>query len=457
MVGMTRHKIGLTLLVVFTLVAAGVYVAREWPERSVVAYSVYSSHIFTPPNPAGSRWTRLCGDVQFYWDFSELHAARERRLKQLNPSLRPLVKEIERHQAAGDGMQYSMHIYREIRWRLNFTPDVESTRARIADLRQSLGQPEKQVLATEQQVSDGSWGMGIDDVWYLKLYYSVEDGLDNGAIPRYPLTFLDRINSPEKLTAQLNSVLRDDFTKTGVFNREELDETFSALARLLFKTKGIDYPFHPGLAGALRDFVKRWQNPATGCWGQWMIDRQGRVWKMDDMAMTFHVISDLQGQVEHLDRIAKRVLTLDEVNFPAGLRFNGHFENHLNWDAVKIFRYAWPSLDAQTREQVRGEISRMLDWCLAKSYQPDGSFKVSELDDTLGDAYNYGVSFLRETGYFQPEKRFWTDEDFPQANAVRERIMAKLQSIGLNDPGLKDAYESLRKMEPNATTASPHQ
>lgn len=39
-----------------------------------------------------------------------------------------------------------------------------------------------------------------------------------------------------------------------------------------------------------------------------MLDRQGRIWKMDDMAMTFHVISDLHGQVEHLDLIAKRVL-----------------------------------------------------------------------------------------------------------------------------------------------------
>ena len=448
---MARHKIGLTLLAGFTVLALGVYVTRGWRERALIAYSVYRSHIFTPPNPAGSMWSRFWGDAQFYWDFSEIHITRERRLNELNPSLRPLVKEIQRHQAAGEGMQYSMHIYREIRWRLNFTPDVETTRARIAELRQSLSQSEQQELATQQQASDGSWGLGIN-VWYLKLYYSVEDGLDNGAIPRYPLAFLDRINSPEKLTAHLNSVLLDDFTKTGVFNREELDETFSALARLLFKTKRIDYPFHSGLRSALREFVVRWQNPATGCWGQWMIDRQGRIWKMDDMGMTFHVISDLRGQVDRLDRIAKRVLTLDPVSFPAGIRFNGHYENHLNWDVVKIFRYAWPSLDEITRKQVRAEISNMLDWCLTQSYQPDGSFKVSELDDTLGDAYNYGVSFLRETGYFQREKRFWTDEDFPQANSVRERIMAKLQSIGLNDPGLKDAYESLSKTEPSVTT-----
>jgi hypothetical protein len=405
--------------------------------------------VFIPPPPSTgeSRWHRLRADARFYWDLAGLRVAREKRLKQLNPELKPLVKEIKRHQAAGEGMQYSMHIYREIRWRLNFTPDVEATRARIVDLRQSLAQPAEQKLAAGQQASDGSWGLGFT-VWYLKLYYSVEDGLeDRNMDPQYPLSFLDRINSPEKLTAQLDSVLHDDFTKTGVFNREELDETFSAMARLLFGHKRTGYAFHPQLKDTLREFVERWQNPATGCWGQWLVDRQGRIWKMDDMAMTFHVVSDFHGQVEHLDRIAKRVLQLDGVDFPAGIRFDGHYENHLNWDVVKIFRVAWPTLDATTRDQVRVEISRMLDWCLANSCQPDGSFKVSDLDDTLGDAYSYGVSFLRETGYFRREDRFWTDQDFPEAKAVRDRIEAKLKAIGLNDPGLKDAYETLHTLE----------
>ncbi len=429
--------------------ALGVYINRERLERAVIADRIYHAHVCTPPppSPGESRWHRLRADAQFYWDLSELRVAREKRLKQLNPDLKPLVKEIKRHQAAGEGMQYSMHIYREIRWRLNFTPDVETTRARIADLRQSLAQPAEQKLAAGQQASDGSWGLGIT-VWYLKLYYSVEDGLNGRTTdPQYPLSFLDRINSPEKLTAQLDSVLHDDFTKTGVFNREELDETFSAMARLLFGHKRTGYAFHPQLKDALREFVERWQNPATGCWGQWMVDRQGRIWKMDDMAMTFHVVSDFDGQVEHLDLIAKRVLQLDGVDFPAGIRFNGHYENHLNWDVVKIFRYAWPTLDAATREQVRTEISRMLDWCLINSYQPDGSFKVSDLDDTLGDAYSYGANFLKETGYFSRKDRFWTDQDFPEAKVVRDRIEARLKAIGLNDPGLKDAYETVHGVE----------
>lgn len=259
--------------------------------------------------------------------------------KGLNPILKPLVKEIERRQNAGEDMQYSMHIYSEIRWRLNFTPDVATTRRRITDLRQSLDESKQQKMAGQQQPTDGSWGLGLD-VWYLRLYYSVDHVKGAVGKPKYPLLFLDRINSPEKHTAQLDSDLYDNFIQTGVFNREELDETFSALARLLFSSQPTAYGFHPQLRDSLRQFVERWQNPATGCWGQWMVDREGRVWKMDDMGVTFHVVSDLHGQVGQLDRIAKRLLQLDRVNFPAGIRFNGHYENHLNWDAVKILRIA---------------------------------------------------------------------------------------------------------------------
>jgi len=148
--------------------------------------------------------------------------------------------------------------------------------------------------------------------------------------------------------------------------------------------------------------------------------------------------------VQHLDLIAKRLLQLDDVNFPAGVLFDGHPTNHLNWDAVKIFRYAWPYLDTATRQQVRGEIARMLHWCLTESYRPDGSFRENALDDTPGDAYRYGVWFLQEAGYFQPKDRFWTDQAFPDAQAVHDRIEAKLKATGLKSSGLSEAYQSLQ-------------
>ncbi len=339
-------------------------------------------------------------------------------------------------------MGYSMHIYREIRWLLNFTSDTAAMRSRINDLQESLLHPEEQKLASEQQASDGSWGAGIN-VWYLRFYYSL-DNLEDSIHPSYPFSFLDRINSPQKLKKQLDADLYNDFIKTGTFNREELDETFSAIARLLNKTKEkIAYTFDPRLDSTLKGYVNCWQNPTTGCWGQWMIDRNGYVWKMDDVGITFHVISDLKGNVAHKDLIAKRLLQLDDIDFPAGIRLDGHYENHLNWDAVKIFRFAWPFLDSAMHKKVHDEILRMLHWCLSKSYRPDGSFKISDLDDTMGDAYRYGVAFLSETGYFQKEKRFWTNEDFPDEQTVKENIKTKLLSIGLNNSGIRDAYETL--------------
>ena len=444
-----RHKRWLILPLGAFALALVAYINRAHFARALIAESIYREHIFTPPPRRSgiSRWHRIHEEAQFFWDFSEIPIARKKRLELLNPTLQPIVKEIGRRQAAGEDMEYPMHIYREVGWRLNFTTDVAATQDRIADLSQSLARPAKEIHTADQQAPDGSWAPELN-VWYLKLYYSVDHVSKCRHPPQYPLTFLDRINSPERLNAVLEADLHDDFTQTGVFNREELDETFSALARMLFKDSRTGcYAFDSRLNDALVAFVNRWQNPATGYWGQWMVDRQGRVWKMDDMGMTFHVISDLNGHVNHLDQIAKRTLQLDRVNFPAGIRFNGHYEDHLNWDVVKIFREAWPDLDESTRQQARAEMSRMLTWCLTHSYQPDGSFKVSDLDDTPGDAYRYGVEFLAEIGYFQSKDRFWTDQQFLESKTVHDRIETKLKSIGLNDSGLKEAYDKLQALD----------
>lgn len=430
-------------LLVILLLLLTAWIFRSRLERMIIAIAISRQGVFIPPPQIENEgwWVRFLDKTDFYWDVSALRVAREGRLEKFNPILKPIVKEIVNRQASGENMAWSMNIYREIRWRLNFTTDTAATRRRINDVRQSLMQPARQKEAEMQQAADGSWGMGIG-VWYLRLYYSV-DTAKKAVSTKYPLAFLDRINSPEKLKAKLDSDLYDHFTSTGTFNREELDETFSALARLLFAGKPIAYNFHPQLKDALRNYVSAWQNPVTGCWGQWMVDRKGRVWKMDDMAMTFHVVSDFHGDVQHKDLIAKHILQLDKVEFPAGIRFDGSYENHLNWDVVTLLRYAWPTLDTAIRKQARSEISKMLFWCLTKSLKPDGSFKISDLDDTLGDAYYYGVSFLTDAGYFDPKKRFWTNEDFSGAATVKARIKAKLKSIGLKDEGINDAYRLL--------------
>jgi hypothetical protein len=402
------------------------YAARVSLIRAYIAYRIERAHVLHPETKVG-----IAAESRFYWDVAALRLQRDERARQFESELKSLAKLISKRQNQGKNVALSVQIYREVRWWVNFTADQEMTRRRIADLQASLAPGVDQGIAEQQLESDGSWGAGYT-VWFMKLYGSVNDALANGAVPKRPMQFLDRINSPEKLTAHLRSILRDDFTQSGIINRQELDETASALARLLVGDVSAAYRWQPGVKEAFLKFVDDWQNPQTGCWGVWFVDRAGTVWTQDDVGITFHMVSDCGSAVKHLDRIARRVLQLTAAEFPAGIRMKGHYENHLNWDVVKILRDAWPQLDEQTRGEARAEISRMLKWCLAESYQPDGSFKVSDLDDTAGDAMQYGFRFLRDAGFFSKSKRFWTDEDFPQSDVVRARIEARRAAMGLN-------------------------
>ena len=164
----TKHKRWLILLTSALIVALCVFINRAQLMRAVIAYKIYHAQIFTPPPMSTeSAWRRFTESVQFYWDFADFVMARNQRLKQFEPVLKPLVKEIARRQSSGEEMGYSMHIYREIRWLINSTANNKETQAKIAELRNSLTLPStQQHLASEQQSSDGSWGLGLTS-WYL--------------------------------------------------------------------------------------------------------------------------------------------------------------------------------------------------------------------------------------------------------------------------------------------------
>lgn len=148
----SNRKRWLIPLIGFSILGLLAYVNREPLERLVIAYEIHHVKVFAlPPIRSGeSKWHRFSANAQFYWDVSELHVARAIRLRKFEPELRPTVKEISRREATGENMQCSMHIYTEVRWLLNFTPNVEATQARIADLRQSLAEPSLQNIADEQ-------------------------------------------------------------------------------------------------------------------------------------------------------------------------------------------------------------------------------------------------------------------------------------------------------------------
>lgn len=431
------RRILVTTVIAVALLLGLAYAFRQTLVRAYIVMRVHRMHLFSPAS-SGGRWT----EAKFLWDVVQLRTQRDARSRRFEPQLKPLVEQISKRQSQGENLACSVQIYREVRWWINFTADETHTPQRLADLAASLARGVDQSVGQEQSPDDGSWGAGYT-VWFMKLYGSVNDALANHAVPRYPMRFLEQINSPEKLTAHMNEILHDNFLATRMINRQELDETASALARLLMGDVRTNYPFHPELKRAFGKFIDDWQNPVTGCWGVWFVGRDGTVWRQDDVGITFHIVSDYDGNVKHLDQIVRRVLELRSVDFPAGIRMHGRYENHLNWDVVKIFRYAWPALDENTRRAAQAEMSRMLTWCLAESYQPDGTFKVSELDDTTGDAMQYGVNFLREVGFFRKSERFWTQQEFPQAKAIHAQIKARLEAMGHRGAELSRAFRHL--------------
>jgi hypothetical protein len=71
----------------------------------------------------------------------------------------------------------------------------------------------------------------------------------------------------------------------------------------------------------------------------------------------------------------------------------------------------------------------MLHWCLTQSLCPDGSFRPSPGgDDSIEEGEHFGVAFLARIGYFDRSKRFWTNEDFPEAEANRQHIIAFIKA-----------------------------
>jgi hypothetical protein len=95
------------------------------------------------------------------------------------------------------------------------------------------------------------------------------------------------------------------------------------------------------------------------------------------------------------------------------------------------------------RLQASAEIRRELDWSLKETLNADGSFKTSELDDTPGDAMENGVGFLRLVGYFDHSLRFWTNDEFPEAEQVRRKILDRIRSVGTKDSGYRNAWDEL--------------
>lgn len=301
------------------------------------------------------------------------------------------------------------------------TTDFKRVDRRADELEAAIAHPSQ-----DKQDTRGMWG-SCSEQWYLKLDNTFDrltyQAHDQPDAPPGPLpTFLDRVSTPEKLTAYLDSVSVSDVQHTGVDHGLEFNLAVSDLLRMIVLGEPMNYKVDPALRDAFLTLMKnRYQDKKTGFWGE-SFRRDGRVDFQGDISTTFHIVSYLHGDVPEMPHLIDTVLAVKDYNAPRGWLSLGQYWNHNNMDVVTEFQYGWPTASAAQKKAMATEIQRMLDWCLKDSLQPDGSFKMTTGDPSVEYAEYFGTEFLAEAGYFSPSLRFWTDRTFPESAEVKQRI-----------------------------------
>lgn len=354
--------------------------------------------------------------------------------------LRKLQTQVLTLEQAGQKTQCARQILSETEWLSDSTPDFNRISSRMQDLRDLLKNPASQDILDEQSESDGSWGRCYTE-WFFKLdasYNEIAALADKNEVPKFPCRFLDRINSPEKLTNHLNQLLVSDLEADGVDRGREFNETVSDLFRLVLRHQPANYSFHPQLKDAFFDFLmNRARNPKTGYWGEWFKNGND-ITKIDRLSITFHIISYLKGDVTDWPKVIDTTLAIKDKRYPNGWLSHKGYVNHHNMDVVVLFRYGWSHATPAQQAAIRTELHKMLDWCLKESLQPDGSFRSRD-EESLEESAYFGTAFLARLGYFDKTRRYWTDEDFPDAPAAKEHIATYIRAH-LNSGGEGGSY-----------------
>ena len=352
------------------------------------------------------------------------------RLERIVPRLRALAERVKAREAAGQNTSCSHQILTESATLSSSVTDLAALERRLDELERVLAHPEEEARADRQDPADGSWG-ACHEAWFFRVnatYDHLTTRSNANEKPAYPLRLFDRVNSPEKLREYFMSLAVSDLPRTGIDHRKELNESLSNLMRLILHDRPAYYAWHPGLKEALMDVIlHRLRNPQTGWWGETYVRNGGRVF-VDDLSITFHVISYLHGEVPDLDRMVAHLLAVKGQDYPIGWLEEGTNSNHHNMDVVVLLRYGWPYLNDAQKRTAAAEIRRMMDWCLRESLQADGSFPADKgSSDSIEEANSWGVSFLSRIGYFDARNRFWTEEKFPEAEAVRLKLIAFIE------------------------------
>lgn len=372
-------------------------------------------------------------------DFEAFHPQYRTLRSKLHSEWDRLKEELIAQERRGRSSHCSRQLLAEAKWFVLCTARFDAAEERLNRLREML-KAERDPHDGGQVEADGSFGCCTKE-WFLKLDNTTDELIAlslRWEEPEHPVRLLERINSPAKLREYLDSVLTSGVRTTGIDTRTELNHSSSALTRYImwsgtFWEIPTKFELDPALRTALLEYQDdKWQDPETGFWGTWYRTKDGLI-KTADLSITFHLVTFRKGKVKRWPEIIRTTLAIKDQEYPYGWLEDGQMSNHHNYDVVALFRLGWRHATPGQKEEIRKETARMLNWCLTETIEPDGAFKIGD-ESTLGGAFYFGVSFLNEIGYFSKANRFWTDQEFPEAAGVRDRIRKKLKELKLTSP-----------------------
>jgi hypothetical protein len=341
--------------------------------------------------------------------------------------LKPLAETIARREAAGEPMVCANQMLAEVRWLVAYTTDTKRVERRLVELTEEAGRPRPTQLPDRPAPPDGYWASCHEaDFYRLAVSY---DGLvalsAKNEAPAVPPRFLDRYNDPERLRREFLGLMTSEPARSGESQRRALIEVVSSVMNLILRDQPTGYPWNPTLKNTLRGvLVDDMRDPASGFWGARYADGE-RNTRTADLALTFHIVRNLKGDVPDWPRVLDTTLAIRDRLYPYGWRSSVGQLNQNNYEVAELFRLGWGKARDDQKAAIRSALADMLAWNLSQSLQADATFKVTEDDDTVESATYFGTALLVSVGYFDKKKRYWTELDFPNAEETRKKLLAR--------------------------------
>ncbi|MAG20318.1 hypothetical protein CL618_02695 [archaeon] len=261
---------------------------------------------------------------------------------------------------------------------------------------------------------------------------------DHNLKPKYPLKFLNRINTGKKLKKYFKSLLFD-FSKN---NGDELNLAITGLPNI---KKRNFHKFSKEWDKAFYECLELWQDPKTGYWGPW-VKKGNKIIKYRGLSTTFHMIglyfnkktfklNNPKYEMKHKKRLIETTWKIKNKDYPWGWLEKGKWSTHHNFDVAEIFSRLLNVV--KEKDKVRKLFNKFLKWCLEQQKSNGGfiGYYPWEKEPSIRST-QFAILLLRAIGYFSEphRKRVWSKVRLPINNY---RIYTKLPKNNFDTSNLK--------------------